>query len=280
MLKVARDVAGSPLSRPRSRASSPTRSAHAQLGGWFLDWADPHLDDAARAHLGRVAGRALRDFAPPVGSSGSPTGAPSALRRGLGLRSTARRSRRRSPPAPRRRVVATARAPAASQIPREDLAAVRRDVTSHAVRRSARGRADHGRARGPAVERRSRARHRARRRGNRAAFTTIYERFHRVVHAIALARVRGGDAGDVVQDVFAEVWLQDDDAARARPRSPAGSSRIARRRAIDHVASAGAPTVSPIDRQPPTSRSSRRRAPRRSRRSTRSARSPRPIARP
>jgi hypothetical protein len=37
---------------------------HAQLGGWFLEWADGWLDDAARAHLGRVAGQALRAFSP------------------------------------------------------------------------------------------------------------------------------------------------------------------------------------------------------------------------
>lgn len=44
--------------------------------------------------------------------------------------------------------------------------------------------------------------------GNRAAFGSLYERFHRVVHAVALARVPACDAGDVVQDVFADVWLK------------------------------------------------------------------------
>ena len=52
--------------------------------------------------------------------------------------------------------------------------------------------------------------------GNRAAFASLYERFHRVVHAVALARVPACDAGDVVQDVFADVWLK-----IARLREPA-----------------------------------------------------------
>jgi RNA polymerase sigma-70 factor (ECF subfamily) len=44
--------------------------------------------------------------------------------------------------------------------------------------------------------------------GDRAAFGGLYERFHRVVHAVALARVPACDAGDVVQDVFADVWIK------------------------------------------------------------------------
>lgn len=52
--------------------------------------------------------------------------------------------------------------------------------------------------------------------GNRAAFGSLYERFHRVVHAVALARVPACDAGDVVQDVFADVWIK-----IARLREPA-----------------------------------------------------------
>jgi RNA polymerase sigma-70 factor, ECF subfamily len=42
--------------------------------------------------------------------------------------------------------------------------------------------------------------------GNRLAFTALYERFHRVVHAIALARVAACDSDDIVQDVFTGVW--------------------------------------------------------------------------
>jgi len=71
-------------------------------------------------------------------------------------------------------------------------------------------------------------------RGDRAAFTTIYERFHRVVHAIALAYVPLGDAGDVVQDVFAEAWLKMT-ALREPAAFPGWIVTLARRRAIDHA---------------------------------------------
>ena len=75
VLKVARQLAGSPLIEGALARIVADESAHAQLGGWFLDWADPLLDDATRDHLGRVAGQALRDLAP----------APSATRCGSGL---------------------------------------------------------------------------------------------------------------------------------------------------------------------------------------------------
>lgn len=68
--------------------------------------------------------------------------------------------------------------------------------------------------------------------GNRAAFKSLYERFHRVVHAVALARVPACDAGDVVQDVFADVWTK-----LARLREPAAFPgwilTMARNRATD-----------------------------------------------
>jgi len=68
--------------------------------------------------------------------------------------------------------------------------------------------------------------------GNRAAFAGLYERFHRVVHALALARVPACDAGDVVQDVFADAWRK-----LARLRDPAAFAgwivTMARNRAID-----------------------------------------------
>ena len=68
--------------------------------------------------------------------------------------------------------------------------------------------------------------------GNRAAFASLYERFHRVVHAIALARIPACDAGDVVQDVFADAWSK-----LPRLRDPAAFPgwilAIARNRAID-----------------------------------------------
>jgi len=72
----------------------------------------------------------------------------------------------------------------------------------------------------------------ASRRGERAAFAALYERFHRVVHAVALARVAACDAGDVVQDVFADAWRK-----LARLRDPAAFPgwilTIARNRATD-----------------------------------------------
>jgi len=68
--------------------------------------------------------------------------------------------------------------------------------------------------------------------GDRAAFATLYERFHRVVHAIALARVAACDAGDIVQDAFADAWRKLD-----RLREPAAFAgwivAIARNRATD-----------------------------------------------
>jgi len=39
-------------------------SAHAELGWWFLDWADARLSDADRVHLGGVAEHAIASFAP------------------------------------------------------------------------------------------------------------------------------------------------------------------------------------------------------------------------
>jgi RNA polymerase sigma-70 factor (ECF subfamily) len=72
----------------------------------------------------------------------------------------------------------------------------------------------------------------AARSGNRAAFTGLYERFHRVVHAVVLARVAACDAGDVVQDVFADAWRK---LARLREAAafPGWIVAIARNRATD-----------------------------------------------
>jgi len=68
--------------------------------------------------------------------------------------------------------------------------------------------------------------------GNRAAFAALYERFHRVVHAVVLARVAACDAGDVVQDAFTDAWLK-----LVRLREPAAFPgwlvAIARNRATD-----------------------------------------------
>jgi RNA polymerase sigma-70 factor (ECF subfamily) len=72
----------------------------------------------------------------------------------------------------------------------------------------------------------------AARAGDRPAFAALYQRFHRVVHAVALARVPACDAGDVVQDVFADAWSK-----LVRLREPAAFAgwivSIARNRATD-----------------------------------------------
>ena len=67
MLKVSRDAAGPGVIAEVLARIVADEAGHAQLGWWFLDWAAPRLDDAARAHLGRVAGAALRSFAPLLG---------------------------------------------------------------------------------------------------------------------------------------------------------------------------------------------------------------------
>jgi len=69
MLKLARDTAGSPLIAAALAAIVGDEAGHAQLGWWFLDWAAPRLDDAARDRLGRAAGAAIRAFAPLVGGN-------------------------------------------------------------------------------------------------------------------------------------------------------------------------------------------------------------------
>ncbi len=71
-------------------------------------------------------------------------------------------------------------------------------------------------------------------RGHRAAFAALYERFARVVHAIALARVLAGDADDVVQDVFAEAWVKLPQL-REPAAFPGWLLAIARNRATDHA---------------------------------------------
>ena len=67
MLKLSRDVAGSALIEAALAAIVGDEASHAQLGWWFLDWADAQLDDAARAHLGEVASAAMQAFAPILG---------------------------------------------------------------------------------------------------------------------------------------------------------------------------------------------------------------------
>jgi hypothetical protein len=67
MLKLARDIAGSPLVEAALAAITADESSHAQLGWWFLDWAEPGLDDAARTHLGEIASAAIAAFVPLLG---------------------------------------------------------------------------------------------------------------------------------------------------------------------------------------------------------------------
>jgi hypothetical protein len=67
MLKLSRRLAGSVLVDAVLARVVADEASHAQLGWWFLDWAEPRLDDEARAHLGRAAGDAIRGFAPILG---------------------------------------------------------------------------------------------------------------------------------------------------------------------------------------------------------------------
>jgi RNA polymerase sigma-70 factor, ECF subfamily len=75
---------------------------------------------------------------------------------------------------------------------------------------------------------------RASRAGDRDAFAAIYDRFHRAVHAIALARVRWSDADDVVQDVFLVAWQRLHELAEPAA-FPGWLMTIARHRATDRV---------------------------------------------
>jgi RNA polymerase sigma-70 factor, ECF subfamily len=93
-------------------------------------------------------------------------------------------------------------------------------------------------------------------RGHRGAFAGLYERFHRVVHAIALARVSAAEADDVVQDVFAEAWQK---VAQLREPAafPGWLTALARSRAVDRARSQQRRGVSySLDDTAPSSRSS------------------------
>ncbi len=79
ILKLSRRLAGSALVDQALAAVVADESSHAQLGWWFLDWADDRLDDDARAHLGRVAGHAMRGFAPVLAGGDGRACAPSGL---------------------------------------------------------------------------------------------------------------------------------------------------------------------------------------------------------
>jgi len=64
ILKASKAEARSPLIKAVIARIVRDESSHAQIGPWFLDWADGRLSDEDRAHLGRVAGAAVRAFAP------------------------------------------------------------------------------------------------------------------------------------------------------------------------------------------------------------------------
>jgi hypothetical protein len=64
ILRATRASSRSPLIRGVIARIVRDESQHAELGSWFLDWAAPRLSDEDRAHLGRVAGAAVRSFAP------------------------------------------------------------------------------------------------------------------------------------------------------------------------------------------------------------------------
>jgi hypothetical protein len=70
LLKLARELSGSTVVAAAIRRIVQDEALHAQIGGWFLDWADTWLDDAGRSHLGEVAGVAVRAFAPLLGNAG------------------------------------------------------------------------------------------------------------------------------------------------------------------------------------------------------------------
>lgn len=74
MLKVSRELAGSALVSQALSAIVADESAHAQIGWWFLDWAEPRLDAAARAHLAAIAAHALAAFVPLMQQPAAPSG--------------------------------------------------------------------------------------------------------------------------------------------------------------------------------------------------------------
>jgi RNA polymerase sigma-70 factor, ECF subfamily len=73
---------------------------------------------------------------------------------------------------------------------------------------------------------------RAARAGDESAFTSLYDRYARIVHAVLLARVNRQDVEDLVQDVFLTAWKRLGDL-----RDPAAFggwiAMIARHRATD-----------------------------------------------
>jgi len=69
LLKLAMQRTGSSLIETVLARIVRDESAHAELGPWFLDWADAELSDADRCYLGNVAGDAIAAYAPLFGGS-------------------------------------------------------------------------------------------------------------------------------------------------------------------------------------------------------------------
>jgi len=74
MLRLSRSLAGSRLVDAALRRIVADESSHAQLGWWFLDWADARMGDRERAHLATVAGQAIEAFAPLLGAACTDSG--------------------------------------------------------------------------------------------------------------------------------------------------------------------------------------------------------------
>jgi hypothetical protein len=64
MLKTARAHAGCELVEAVIARIVQDESAHAELGWWFLDWADGRLTDADREHLASAAATAIESLTP------------------------------------------------------------------------------------------------------------------------------------------------------------------------------------------------------------------------
>ncbi|HEY4177416.1 MAG TPA: sigma-70 family RNA polymerase sigma factor [Kofleriaceae bacterium] len=96
--------------------------------------------------------------------------------------------------------------------------------------------------------------------GDRAAFARLYERFHRVVHAVILARVGASEASDLVQDAFADAWARVS-TLRDAAAFPGWMLQIARNRAVDHLRVRRVTTVADPDdigiEPPPTTEAAR-----------------------
>ena len=112
---------------------------------------------------------------------------------------------------------------------------------------------------------------RSARAGDESAFTRLYERYGRVVHALLLARVTAQDVEDLVQDVFLTAWRRLDDL-----RDPAAFggwiAMIARNRATDAHRRAAEFVELPADLESPGAASARGRGQRRARGDPRAAR--------